>query len=321
MTEGTKNKKQVHRIPQQLRITCDAEEFRLVEEGLKTFDLMVSNPRNPIVVGDILTIEETSDGEITGNSISKRISHVTKTGADPELPSEEIAKKGLTIFGFVDADHRTLDSIYSHFFTVSVGIDKFPKNVDELPDVPFDKPNTWEVVDGPHFTPAFACPNFLADSSLLENLHIDRWPEGRYSVTLMLYVDFDKEDPPYEVEIVDAIVMVFVDKPDSVMDMQLAELHLEAIMNGEAINLEEGKHVEPLTLDGVGERVSEGSNEEGDFEGYPEILTEQQMKDMIAEAKERGEDVSKFEDVVDGRSIPEDEMPENIELVPPPGKV
>ncbi len=321
----SKQKTQIHRIPQQLRIACSQEEYAAVDEGVKTFELKLTDTRNPIVEGDIVTIEETENGEPTGRSSTKKVSYVAKSTDILDASTEEVASRGLTVFGFVSPEHSTLRSVYSGNFTVSVGVDKSGEvsPEDQHEDREFSSLNEkeWSIVEGPAYTPSFACPQLLEDGGdLLDSVRVDKWPEGRYSVTLLVNIDLDKEEPPFQVEILDAIVLVLVDKENVPMGIQLAELEMSALLgDGECVSFDTGERVVPLGLDEVSERFAE-EVPEGELAGFPDVLSEEQMRMMVQDAKERGEDVRAFEEILNGKQVPEEDIPDHVTLVTPPGK-
>lgn len=279
--------------PQQLRITCTPDEFGPLVKGEKAFEVKVTDPRMPVHVNDLVTIEEVlSNGEVTGQRLVKKVSYVLNTKTAKNYAATEIAEQGLTLMSFVSPEHGTLASIYDTHFTMSTGIDRFGESDAEADEL---DPRTWDISSGPHYTPAMACPPFM-EAGVLEGLNIDKWPTGRYSVTLLLYVDFDKEDgPPYEINLVDALAMVFTEDPADPMDMKMVLLDFGALLaDGRTIEMDSFKKVEPLDLYGVSEREMTPMSKE-DASQVDGLLTEEDLLQYIAEAKARGEDVTEME--------------------------
>lgn len=279
--------------PQQLRITCTPEEYEPLMKGEKSFEVKVTDPRMPVNVNDLVTIEEVlPNGEPTGQRLVKKASYVLNTAATKGYDTAEVAKRGLTIIGFVPPEHGTLASIYDSYFTMSVGVDRFGEAEGDVEEY---EVRTWDISSGPHYAPAMACPPFV-DAGTLEGLHIDKWPTGRYSITLLLYVDFDnKKGPPFEISLVDALAMVFAKDPDNSEDMRLVLLDFEALMaDGRTIAVNSFERVTPLNLDEVAEREMEPMLQE-DVDQVDDLLSEDDLHQYIAEAKARGEDVSEME--------------------------
>ncbi len=295
--------------PQQLRITCTPEEFAAIVKGKKAFEVKVTDPRMPVQVNDLVTIEEVlPTGEPTGERLVKRASYVLDT-LTKDYTATEVANRGLTVISFVPPEQGSLASIYDNYFTMSVGVDRYEEEEEEE-DAEEGEPRTWDISSGPHYTPAFACPPFV-EAGVLEKLDIDKWPAGRYSVTLLLHIDFDNEKgPPFEINLEEALAMVFADDPENPVDMQLVLLDFDALLaSGRTISMTSLEKVTPLNPYEVAEREMEPMGQE-EVDQHNDLMTKDNLLQYIAEAKARGEDVSEMELAIAGGAF-DDSAPPN----------
>jgi len=286
---------------QHLKHACDPEEFEQYKNGTKTFDLKLNDGVFSLREGDLITFEEADPktGELTGRKELKRVGTVVNTATLANVASEEVAEKGLSVFSLVDENHQTLYALYANGFTISVEIDKHEEHPDSV-----DEP-IWEIVGAPAFTPALSCPDFI-HAGALDSLNIHKWPIGKYSVTLLIAANFESQEPPYEMNILDAIIMVVVPIEGNDNDFMFVELNAELLTTGMAIALHTGKKVEPLHLDDVYRIMAQPISEE-ELEDYPDIISDAQMQQLLKEARQRGEDVDELEEAFLGNDEEEEE--------------
>jgi hypothetical protein len=292
--------------PQHLRHSCSPEEFKQYLEGTKTFDVKLNDGVFNLQEDDIITFEERDPetGELTGRKETKRVGAVLSTVDIANVTNDEVAQKGLSIFSLVQQTHRTLYSLYDRYFTVSVAIDR--RDDQELEEDP-----KWTVLGMPSLTPTITCPDFV-EGGILEALNLNNWPVGRYSVTLLISIDLDKKEPPHDVQILDIIVIVMTAAEEDPEDLEFTELNSEILEGGTALSLKTGSKVTPLHPDEVDVRLTrEMSREELDGYPYPDMVTTEELQNLIREAEARGEDVEAVKNAFfvedDGAADEEDE--------------
>jgi len=243
-------------------------EFAAVEAGTKAFDVCLDSPDLNLEVGDLVTFQEMNEeGELTGRELTKKVSYKMST-RDKEgnsgVPSGA-DKAGLAVLGFVPPEAQTLRSIYHYGYTMDLVLDKDSDD------------SEYFVSDGPYYAPAIAAPD-LQRGGILEHLHIDRWPAGRYSVTLMVRVEDDEEDGPVQMYVADALIMVVV--KDNTEDKRYGgflfeELDTRPLQDGKLINID-GKWVTPMPVADVTEIIDEqlAQQEQQDPEEVKRLMEE-----------------------------------------------
>ena len=286
--------------PQQIRIVCNEEDFARFKNGEKTFEIKLTDPRTPVREGDLVTLEErNAQGALTGASITKKASCVVDTAKAKIYAPEDVAKHGLSVIGFVNPDYATLPSIFDSHFVMSLGIDRRGHYEDEEDeDLPEElvayKKAPWVISAGPNYVPAHICPPF-AKTGMLDSLNVERWPEGRYSLTMMIYVDFDdNKGPPYDIHTTDAFAMTYIADPNVLNGVTVAMLDFDSlVVDGRTVDGDTYEKVVPLDLPTLGDRMMDPMTAE-EAHGA-DLLTEDDLLAYIAEARARGEDVDEME--------------------------
>lgn len=245
-------------------------EYESVAAGTRAFDICLETDDVQMQVGDLITFQELDEeGNPTGNEITKKVSHrVTKKGPDSDV--------NLVVLGFVPTEMQTLRSIYNYGYTMDVVIDKEEDEINYL------------IHDGPNYSPIISSPEFL-DGGILENLNIEKWPKGRYSVTLMVRLDEEKieEGKPIPIYIADALILLVVADPTEDQIYQgyiFEELDTRALLDGNTISLE-GENLEPMLpseMDDIA--VEQMQQEEGEEEEVVQKLMDElhQQADRMA---------------------------------------
>jgi len=303
--------------PQQVRIGCTPEEFEAVRKGDKAFEIKITDPRAPVIQGDLIAVEliNPDTGKPSGDRIIKKVTYVTHTKHVEGLASREAIDNGLTILSFAEPEVGSLTAVYSENYTMSIGIDRF-NPIPQTDEDSFGDPRILEIIEGPAYTPALMCPDFM-DAGVLDGINIDRWPPGRYSITLMLNIDIDEEKgPPFRIDIIDAIILVFVKHPTNPRDMKLEPVAIEGLIShGRLVSELDGRPVQALDLDDVAERLMTPMTRDGlDAAGENSngIITEDELIQIMEEARARGEDVSEMEAVLSGEDPIEDHFDHNF---------
>jgi hypothetical protein len=269
---------------------------------MKTFEVKLTDARTPMNVGDVVVVEEAdSNGNASGATVARKASYILNTKEAAVYSPEDVAAHGLTVIGFVNPEYGTLLAVFDNHFVMSLGIDVRgdPEEGEEddfdeqMPDQQAFGPDGWKLSAGPHYTPALLCPP-IAESGMVENLKVGTWPSGRYSVTLMVYVDYDEQKgPPFEMHVMESLVMAYTADANDRNGVSVAMLDLDALMaDGKAIDAETYEKVEPLDLHEFGLRMMAPIGEDDAHEH--DLLTEGDLWEMIEGAEERGEDMSEM---------------------------
>jgi hypothetical protein len=196
------------------------------------------------------------------------------------------------ILGFVPPDFKTLDSIYNEFVTVSFVVDRYKEEKDEKK----------KLYGQPSYTPQLACPDLIS-MGLLDSLNADRWPHGRYSVTLMIDLEIDETGDQIKAGIADAMVLTYVQRADNEKEVVFVELQWEALQGGHAINVITDSAVAPCDIDVLADIMSTAATAQ-ELGADNEVVSEEELHQMIMKAKQQGEDVGELEEIL--RMRPED---------------
>jgi hypothetical protein len=259
--------------PQNIRYSCEKTEFDAFDTGAKNFHLQKLGGDVRLELGDWITVEEvTSEGEPTGNRRMFQVSTVDTVGEDT----------GYEVLGFVPPDFRTLGAIYNDFVTASFVVDRHADGGEEKK----------ELYTQPTYTPQLACPDLL-NMGLLELLNADLWPHGRFSVTLMLELQFNTEDR-VGVGIADALVLTYLQPDANEKEVVFVELDWSGLQSGHAINVLTDAPVTPCTLDALSDVMSSAASA-AELAGHDELVSEEELKQLLIEARAQGEDVSELE--------------------------
>lgn len=284
------------KAPQNIRYQCDEKEFMDFNAGAKNFHIQDATGTVRLREGDWLTVEEVDDGgEPTGNQLMLQVGSVAAVGDDGKHE----------VLGFVPPEYKSLSAIYDNHVTVSLVIDRYKD--------PETGENKKELAENPAYTPQLMCPDMVS-LGLLDSLGVDVWPHGRYSVTLLLSLSIDEAHPTrISAQTEDALVLTYVQLADDERTVVFVELDWVALMGGHAINVATNSGVTPCELDMLGEILSEAATKE-ELAGHDELISESELRELVAKAKAEGQDVSALEEAL--RMTPEDIEAEENRLDP-----
>lgn len=284
------------KAPQNIHYQCNEKEFMDFSTGAKNFHVQDATGSVRLREGDWLTVEELNkEGETTGNRLMLQVGSVAAVGEEGKYE----------VLGFVPPEYKNLSAIYDDHVTVSLVIDRYKD--------PESGENKKEVAEHPAYTPQLVCPDMVS-LGLLNSLNADVWPPGRYSVTLLLSLSIDEEHPTkVSAQIEDAMVLTYVQRADDERSIVFVDLDWTALMGGHAINMITNSKVTPCELDVLGEILSEAASKEN-LAGHDELISDEELRGLIAKAKAEGQDVSAFEAAL--RMTPEDIEAEENRLDP-----
>lgn len=243
---------------QHVKKRTPTDEFEAIERLDRLFEVRLDSTDAPLEPGDFITFEEwdQQQRQYTGRRMSYRVSYAIHT---KELASrygwseDDIAKRGMNLYGLVPPDYRRMRSVFAHAFVIALVVQKF------------DSDRQWELVEGPTFLPFLLCPT-IDISSLISFSNIDRWPAGIYSVHWMIDLDNPEHVGIAEIKIVDMLVWTWTSYLENEIEEErtqlfLQELDPQALRNGDTINID-GKKLIPAHPDEIGALY--GADEEDD---------------------------------------------------------
>jgi len=256
------------------------KDFEAVVAGTRAFDVCLETDDLTLEVGDLITFQEVDrEGKLTGQEITKKISQRVSTrrrDGSSGIP-KEAEDAGLAILGFVPSEMQTLKSIYDYGYTVNLVIDKEKEGKEYF------------IVEGPHYAPIISCPD-LIQGELLEHLKIEKWPVGRYSITLMVRLEMedsdDLQDAVPQLYIADALILVAVEDEEEQSSFLLEELDIIPLRDGKLINLE-GELIEPLAPSEVEDIIIDGLEDDPEEEQSREEI-EKMMEEFRRQEREIG---------------------------------
>ena len=260
--------------PQHIKRKCTKEEFESIEVGDRTNDMRIAN--FDINVGDFITyVEVDEDSKPTGRETLKKITNVINT-KDLYPHVAEIEKYGFAILSFQPPEANTLRSVLTDHFSMACVI----KKIDE----------EWSIIGGPQYWPLLICPD-LIESNILDNLKINLWPDGVYSVHIKIEPELDestKNLPVVQLSIEDTFVLVCTANyvtpenaaPNSELNKEIicVDVDVAALLLGKAISVF-GDPVTPAHPEEVEEYYLQDSAVDKINDGMFSIMPEMNMDD------------------------------------------
>jgi hypothetical protein len=211
-------------MQQHIKRKCSIAVFESVSNGDRCFDIRPGcNDTEDLAVDDFVTfVEVDNDRNPTGREIYRRISYVTRS---KDFHSH---KDGFTILGLVTPTFKRLqsallDSCFILAFSLThKGEDNEIANMATVPPL--------------------TVPDWLNLEQILEAINVPVWPDGIYSITLLMKPN--TKDPTRQ-SIVDHLIMV----KELDEDLQvLTELDVRHLFSGRLIDME-GRKITPTFED------------------------------------------------------------------------
>ena len=268
----------------------NADEYLEIKQGGRAFDITLDTPNQDLEIGDVITLQEVDDdGNETGNHIVKKIS--TKLSlSEVKLPDyvdrAKAIENGISIIGWVPPEQFLLSSVYNYGFTVHLALDRIDKG--EMEDVGTE--GYYEIVEGPFFAPTLTSPDF-SETSLLADLKVKRWPAGRYSITIMVYVDYGdlNNGKAPSASIVDVLVLACViQQGEQGKEVAFAKLDPAALIRGVVLDEDSGDRVIPAHPSKIDEVHADRQLEERMPFETDEPMSEEDLRTLIKEARQQG---------------------------------
>lgn len=265
--------------PQHLKKKCSVEEFNALEAGDKGFEIRLANFE--VNNGDLITyVEVDQNGKTTGRQTVRKVTYVEQTkDLEDSLIHGEEDHYGWLVLSLNEPDIKTLRELFASNYAMAIIVEK--------------KDGTdWELIGGPQFWPMLICPD-LSDSGIINELRIDKWPRGLYSVHLRMTPEIKGPDEPIGLTISDSFIIVMIE--DKGEEMIGIEIDTTALIIGKTISIT-GETVVPMDPESVleiYEKAAEQRDEEDehvlqtDFPVFDGELTEEQLQKYIIEAAER----------------------------------
>ena len=268
--------------PQHIKKRCYPDEFEAVERGLKVHDVRLANV--VIEVGDYITYEEIDkdSGRETGNVTTRKITHITNTNMlEPE--TVEIKKYGFTVMSIAPPEANTLRSVFIDHFAMGCVVKK-----DE---------DDWTIIGGPQYWPLLICPD-LAGSKILDNLKINMWPSGVYSIHLKIEpemeTDTDEENPVVHLSIADTFVLVCTVSEDK-KEIVSVDVDVASLMQGSAFHVL-GDPIEPAPPEVVETYYEDDEDlqkiNDGMFSVMPQLnMSDEEFARFLLESEQEGDEL------------------------------
>ncbi len=268
---------------QYIRHRCEVEEYEQLRDGAQSHIIRMEDPSSPLEQGDIITVELV-DG--TAETFFRRVGSVTAHKDFPQRIRHRAENIGIVIVGLVPVEHGTLRGIFNQTYLTSFELLRYPpegsfeeQGGDELEGPPVEDV-AWRFGEGPYYAPATACPHF-ADYGLVESMNVHRWPEGSYSITLLVEVGEENKEGTREFGIRESLALVAVEHPDKDADVPwMQEIELQHLMMGTVINENTKEAVAPMPLaDVTALRAVPATSDE--LNEFSQLLSEEEMANLI----------------------------------------
>ena len=272
---------------QYIRHRCEDGEYRQLRDGAQSHIIRIEDPASPIEKGDIITVEVMNG---TAETFFRRVGSVTTHKDFPQRIRQRAENIGIVIVGLVPVEHGTLKGLFSSTYLMSFELLRNPPldpseaeaeaEAEAEPEGIPDEYKDWIFGEGPYYAPATACPHF-ADYGLIDSLNVHRWPEGSYSLTLLLSVSDANEAGTQEFDIKESLVLVAVEHPDKDADVPwMQEIDLQNLMMGTVVNANTKEPVTPMCANDVSALRAEPATKE-ELADYSELLSEEEMMHLI----------------------------------------
>jgi hypothetical protein len=186
--------KPMNEYPQHIKKRCSIETFQSIESGIKNFEVKLNDMT--LDEGDFVTFVEMADDEETGRSVTRRITHMQPLHPNSDFPEKDLNEHGLVVLGFEDAEKTALRTLLDNYFFMALVVDK--------------QDEEWEITDGPDYWPILLAPP-LINSGILDELKIDKWPTGVYSIHLKIKPNIKGADEPIALDLIDSLILVLVE--------------------------------------------------------------------------------------------------------------
>jgi len=248
----------------------NTEIFEAVQNGIRTFEVITASPDLTLNVGDVITLQETDqNGNLTGRELSKKITYRVDV-QEPNIPifltKEEASQYKTAVLGFAAPEYGMLRSIYNTSYTVHCAVDVEVQGTE------------YKVSDGPYYSPILASPDFL-EENVLDGIHINKWPVGRYSVTLMIKLHTNNNKQT-EINIVDGIVMTIVQGSNDTFGIKFEELNTIALLDGKTISVT-NDDITPMNPKEIDDTIAFYQNQ---YKTKQEQEVEQGVADVLEQA-------------------------------------
>jgi hypothetical protein len=224
--------------PQHIKKYVPTETYKLLENGEKTFELRPSNI--DLNKGDLISFvevaEEGNPESETGRGVTQRVTQIEKADS-AAYGKEEVDLYGLTILSLNEPSFSTFASLFDQYFAMGLAIGKTNEG--------------WDPLGPPTYWPMLICPE-IAESGILEELKIDNWPNGVYSIHLKVLPIMEEGDGPLKLDLVDGYVLVMTHGEGELHKEVLGkEVDISALILGRITSTFGDKEIKPISVEEV----------------------------------------------------------------------
>ena len=257
------------RLAQHIKRLCTAEVFNAHLSGERSLELKLANL--DIEIGDFITfVEVDATGTKTGRTFSRKVTQVERS-SDLNASAEELQRYGVLGVGLQSPEFNTLRLAFHHRFLLGLVVEC--------------RDGDWKPLGHEQCWPLLIAPN-LVGSGVLQQLRLDKWPTGVYTIHLMLTYQHT-EDQRLEIDIDNALVLAFCRNPPGSENLDGVEVELNALMLGKAVGSFDGALWTPEDPEQVQHyfQLPASGSTESSLSLLSGELSEAEFKDVLARTK------------------------------------
>lgn len=209
------------RLVQHIKRSCSRDVFNAHLSGERCLELKANSL--DIEVGDLITFMEVDEnGAKTGRTFSRKVVQV-ELSTNLGVSTEEITRYGVTALGLQAPEFNTLRLAFNRRFLFGVVVEC--------------SSGEWKPLGHEQCWPLLIAPDLIG-SGVLQQLKLEKWPTGIYTVHLM--VSYQAVEDHLEIDIDNALVLAFCNNPPGEDRIDGVEVELNSLMIGKAIGSFDG---------------------------------------------------------------------------------
>jgi hypothetical protein len=259
--------------PQHIKKQCSTKVFREHLSGERGLELHLDNLPD-LAPGDLITFLEVDEaGNKTGRTFSRKIVQVERT-SDLEISAGDADRYGFVVIGLQAPEFNTFRLAFNNHFLLGVIVECTGEG--------------WQINQAQCW-PLLLAPANLARSGILQQLHLDKWPAGIYTLHLSVLYDYHSDKQQLELELDDSMILAFCENPTASGIIEGVELELNAlVMMGKAIGAFDGLPWTPAGADYVREYYGHTADKnDPSLHLYSTELDETQIQEVLRQQPTR----------------------------------
>lgn len=252
------------RLAQHIKRHCNTAIFNAHLSGERGLELHLDNLN--LEVGDLITFVEVDEqGTKTGRTFSRKVVQLEQS-SKLKVGTDEATRHGFVAIGLQAPEFNTLRLAFNNRFLLGAVLECAE--------------GVWKILNQAQCWPMLIAPD-LTSSGLLQQLHLDQWPDGIYVLHLMVPYEYHHEEKRLELEIEDSLVMAFCESPPGSTDLEGVEIELNALMVGKVVGTFDGLPWTPARADYVKEYFGKTAAKHTSLQLYSSELDETQFRDVL----------------------------------------